>query len=238
MIRRARQRSRLHLYATIIALAGSTLALGIGSALPEPDAPVNDYGYPVPTLAASIAPDAPIVQEFAGCKLARFGTAPWAHRFEPWHENRIRASEQAFRLMGLPRSTAQAAVDLVRANRPTEFVLIGNQGGRSLSGETFGRKFATSYRGTNGYAVCHDSSTNFRDSWQEETCVAWRLVGADGTEYWVGYCPACNNLARFFPGEATPEVRRMVEVNEVPEPSSVWLVGLGLVGIIFSRRTS
>lgn len=213
--------------------AGSMLQLP-GTAGVAP--PVENWGSVLDERPATTAPTR-LVKDLGKCTIPALGTHPWARAGEGWSAEREAASIEAFELMGLPNAVAVDATQRVRRNDPATVIFMSKAGGRSVGSGAFQPVLHTSYRSeANGRVACLYSTFSFE---HEEVCVAWRIEH-NGRTYWPGYCVKCDNLSRFLPGPppAQPAPPIAGEVHYVPEPSSLWLVGLGLVGIIFSRRTT
>ena len=222
--------------------------------------PKNDWGVPMPANppVLSVMPGpanlpAPLVLTAnRPCKIARFGQSPW-DKHNAQGAEWAAASIIAFERMGLPQDAAKQALEAIQAGRTTDTVAMGNTGGVAMhSRQTYAPVFATTGIPKGQRVVCLEASTAFRDPAQVE----------HGELYVIGpyhiWCPLiCRNCGRVYPAPmAGPVLEKMPapesgfgvvpevkpgqtwapgRVNTVPEPSSLWLVLIG-IGAMFAAH--
>jgi hypothetical protein len=239
MSRRSRRRSGAPgLIGLLIAgMALLAVALMIDVALRRPaiaPEPPDDYGTPVSQNSALAQADKqnslPSVGSHEGCRIARFGLAPWAPPGTTWTPERRLATQAAFMHMGMPDSTAQRAVKAIEHDGPDDVIGMGNRGGIGLGGNTYGPMFHTTFKSAAmGRVTCRYTRTAFASDARTADAAVWIVDG-----WHVAVFLVCGNVSVLYPGPLlAPKNER---VNQVPEPSTIWLMLSGLGFLIWRKR--
>jgi hypothetical protein len=181
----------------------------------------NNYG--TPTLDGDAR-----VSIHVGCKIERFGVAPWAPPGSEWTPERRLATQIALTQMGLPLASAYKATGAIEHDVPTTMLEASNLGATDRAGTTYSRFHTTFASRKNGRVTCLESRTDFPTDNRTEAARVWIVDG-----YTVGEFMRCGNVSVFFPGPLrSPYALR---TYSVPEPSTFWLMALGVIGLICSR---
>lgn len=161
-------------------------------------APADYYGAPV-KLDTSASATAPLFDERTGCRISRFGVAPWRPNGAPRDERWADMTGRALRAAGLPEEAAAKAIVAMRTGKADETAGLGNDHGQAhTSGMYFRKGFDTTYRVGNHYTLCHDSATRFTDPSRQESTTIYRIPHG-GQVYFVGEFLTCGNVTRFYP---------------------------------------
>lgn len=163
----------------------------------ETPAPADFYGNPV-ILSNVSAAAARHFDVRTGCRISRFGVAPWRFNRETkdatWGDMTYRALTAA----GMPEPAALMAVTAMRTGKPDETLGMGDTYGQGhTSAMYFLPRYDSTYRTGNRYTACLDSGTRFGNDRQESATVY--RIGHEGKVYFVGEFLACGNVTRFYP---------------------------------------
>ena len=244
-----------------VAVAAAGYTAGV---LAPPPEPANDWGNPAispsdPRSGANFvslphengpratypgridAVPGAYLDERTGCRIARFGAAPWDEHHAHGPEWR-RASRIALMRMGLPLDAANQALHMIDMGAVTDIVGMGGTGGTAtVSRQRYLPVFSTTYMKDGQRVVCHDSRASFKDASQREYAALY-VVGP----YHVAVFQRCGNVSRLFvsPDAAEPGIDVVPApgigpdevAHHVPEPGTLALVLVGLVGLFFRRK--
>ena len=161
-----------------------------------------------------------VVKPFKECKIGALGVHPWATHNEVWTEERKFATVQALQIAGIPENLRPEFSKLIQENVKPNMIRMTNLGGTDNQGKTYSNKFDMSYKSkANGYVMCNESRLAFPNDERETWCLAWTI-----SNHTVGYCLACENLTRFYPGPlAKSEEKGKAAgptMNKMPAPES------------------
>lgn len=257
--RRRPKLPRAVLYVLICLLAVVCFGLIAYKAPPTPEA-VDYWGEvddsPEVEEPAGVHSKSPI-STYKDCEIAHLGMFPWA-KFGVWNDERRDSTKDAFILMGVPEVTAIKAVYAMEHLPSDDVLAVGNAGGIGRSGETYSPVFDTTYKSqANGRVMCRNSKLIFSNPAAATAAPIWKVDG-----YVLGDFMACSNATRFTPGvlipvppsspslvpmppsesgitvvpPTAPHMPYLGRVNHVPEPGTFWLMLLGFIGLVWSRR--
>ena len=235
--RRSTQRSLLPWQVGTAVAVACSLGLAMQNAVHRRDAigPADDYGRVLPGQTA-IDLDAP-VQQRTGCRIARFGMAPYNAKFDRGAEWQ-RTTRAALLRMGLPLDAANQAVQRLRDGWIDDTVGIGSRGAMATaSRQIYLPVFSTTYRQDGVPVVCHDSRATFLNPNRLEAARLLVIPTQQGT-FHIAEILACGNVSRLIPGDV-PDGIQPLPLHTVPEPGTWGLMLLGLLAMVaFGKRRS